>query len=526
MKKAFTIIRVSSEDQLKGYGPDNQWEDDIVPNAGSLGLEVEEKYRRVIQESATTWERTKYAGAFREAMALHSNGEIQALLFPRVDRETRFIFGSVTLLAEALKTGLDVYFARERLFLDPKDPEAVERYLNKAQQAQSYVETVKVNTMRAKRKMAQQGKLPTGTGKGLYGYKWEKETKKRVAIEFEVMIVQKVFNLYDKGMSRFKIAEMLNAQGITTKAGGFWHPLTIGRMLTNPAYIGVTYFGRRTGSRKTELKWQPKDKWILLPDTTPAIISHDLFERVQQRLKTRKELSEATTHREYLLTGHVVCADCGSPVVGSCLSRHHRYYHCRATQPTAAAPKRCNARYIRADFLEQVVWEKVREVLQKPQTVLEIHHVVEDQATEDNNISIIDEQIAALQRKLKQYPSQEKRLVTLFRYGQVNEDNVLDELNRLKVEWESTEQKLAELEAAKEASGQSFKIEAKITDFCNTVGANIDTFNLKEKRLALDALAIKVRARKDYVEIKGSIPVKLESSKAPENVTTTVRTWA
>ena len=487
MKKAFTIIRVSSEDQLKGYGPDNQWEDDIMPNASSLGLEVEEKYRRVIQESATTWERTKYASAFREAMTLHGRGEIQALLFPRVDRETRFIFGSVTLLAEALKTGLDVYFARERLFLDPKDPEAVERYLNKAQQAQSYVETVKVNTMRAKRKMAQQGKLPTGTGKGLYGYKWDKETKKRVPIEFEVMIAQKVFNLYDNGMSRFKIAEMLNAQGITTKAGGFWHPLTIHRMLTNPDYIGVTYFGRRAGSRKTELKWQLKDKWILLPETTPAIISHDLFERVQQRLKACKELSEASPHREYLLTGH--------------------------------------ARYIRADFLEQVVWQKVCEVLQNPQTVLEIHQVAEDQAAEDNDISIVDEQMAALRRKLKQYPAQEKRLVTLFRYGQVNEDNVLDELNRLKVEWEATERKLAELEAAKEASGRSFKIEAKITDFCNTVGANLDTFNLEEKRLALDTLAIKVFARKDYVEISGSIPVKLESSKAPENVTTIEQTW-
>ena len=165
------------------------------------------------------------------------------------------------------------------------------------------------------------------------------------------------------------------------------------------------------------------------------------------------------------------------------------------------------------------------EVLQNPQTVLEIHQVAEDQAAEDNDISIVDEQMAALRRKLKQYPAQEKRLVTLFRYGQVNEDNVLDELNRLKVEWEATERKLAELEAAKEASGRSFKIEAKITDFCNTVGANLDTFNLEEKRLALDALAIKVFARKDYVEIRGSIPVKLKSSKAPENVTTVEQTW-
>ena len=53
MKKAFTIIRVSGKDQLKGNGPDAQWEDDVLPNAPGLELEVNEEYRRVIQESAS-----------------------------------------------------------------------------------------------------------------------------------------------------------------------------------------------------------------------------------------------------------------------------------------------------------------------------------------------------------------------------------------------------------------------------------------------------------------------------------------
>ena len=58
MNNAFVIIRVSAEDQLKGYGPDVQWEDDILPVVPVLGLTVSETYRRVIQESATGWERT------------------------------------------------------------------------------------------------------------------------------------------------------------------------------------------------------------------------------------------------------------------------------------------------------------------------------------------------------------------------------------------------------------------------------------------------------------------------------------
>lgn len=45
MLKAFVIIRLSTEDQLKGYGADVQWEDDMLPNAPKLGLEVHESHR-------------------------------------------------------------------------------------------------------------------------------------------------------------------------------------------------------------------------------------------------------------------------------------------------------------------------------------------------------------------------------------------------------------------------------------------------------------------------------------------------
>ena len=70
MKKTFTIIRVSGEDQLKGYGPDSQWTDDVVPNALLLGLQVSEDLRRIIQESATGWYRGKFEAAVREALNL------------------------------------------------------------------------------------------------------------------------------------------------------------------------------------------------------------------------------------------------------------------------------------------------------------------------------------------------------------------------------------------------------------------------------------------------------------------------
>ena len=180
MKKTFTVIRVSAEDQLKGYGPDIQWEDDVLPNAPLLGLEVSEEYRRIIQESATGWERSKFESTIREEIDLHCQGRIQALLFPRIDRETRFIFSSAPILALALQADIEVYFARERFNLDPNDPDSVDYYMRKAVHAQEYAKVFRENTRsgimrRACGTETKPPKMPSGRGI-LYGYDYNRET--------------------------------------------------------------------------------------------------------------------------------------------------------------------------------------------------------------------------------------------------------------------------------------------------------------------------------------------------------------
>ena len=44
-------------------------------------------------------------------------------------------------------------------------------------------EKIKGRTMRGKRTRAMRGELPQGTGVGMYGYEWNKESKKRDIIK-------------------------------------------------------------------------------------------------------------------------------------------------------------------------------------------------------------------------------------------------------------------------------------------------------------------------------------------------------
>jgi site-specific DNA recombinase len=527
MKRAFVIIRLSTQDQLKGYGADVQWEDDVLSNASLLGLTVSETNRRVIQESAKSWERTKFETAVREVLSLYQNGRVEALLFPRVDRETRFLFGSVSLLAEALRAGIPVYFAREKLSLDPNDPESVERYLNKATQSQAYIDTMKTNTLQAKAKLLRKGILPQGTGIGLYGFNWNKKNKKRIPLNYEVKAVQKAFTMRDEGIGFFNIAKNLNNQGILTKSGSKWYPFTVRRMLTNPAYIGLTYFGKTSGSKKTKLSLRDEKDWKLLPDVTPQIIDEELFWRVQEKIKRSKEMHAALPHREYLLTGHIVCMECGSPVVGACLSRKHRYYHCRNTSPTSVKGKACNARYIRADYIEDMVWKNVRDILENPEVIItELKRQADEHSKQSLKESYSDKEIVKLEKKIRNYGKQERQLISLLGHGEVTKDYVLDEINRLKNECQADEQELQRIKEAKDRLSYIADAEIKLNEFCQRVRHNLRSATIQDKRLALEALDIRITASNQRMDIKGIVPVEFPTSPSSTDVTTIAQTSA
>ena len=382
--------------------------------------------------------------------------------------------------------------------------------------------------MRGKAAYVKMGKLPTGTGKGLYGYKWDSKSKKRIILEHEAKVVEKIFTMLADGISCFNIARTLNDQAVPTKTGGKWHPRTIQNQAVNPAYMGITYYGRTRGSRKTKLVKQVKSNWDLLPDTTPPVISKELFDRVQEIRQRDRDLHRAKAKHDYLLRGHTLCGYCSSPLVGSFMNHRFRYYHCRGTYPTATREKRCNARYIRADYLEDITWESIKKVLAKPEIVLAS---ISEQLESELNTpgTSLDKEIQKLKRRLRSYNPQEKRLIQLLRYEEVTQDAVLDEINQLKKERESDEQKLENYVFTKERIASLEDAELKLKDYCQQLGKDLDNATFQDKRSILEMLAIKVTATPEQINIQGVIPLdttSTQSSGSSPSLLTTGRTWA
>jgi|GEM_PF-698673 len=524
MKRTFTIVRVSAEDQLKGYGPEVQWQDDVLPNAPLLELTVSEAYRRVIQESATGWERSKFEVAVREALTLYGRGEIEALLFPRVDRETRFIFGSFPLLAEVVKCGLRVYFAREKLALDPNDPESIERYLTKATQAQAYVDTLKINTSRGRRARVARGKIPNG--RHGYGFTYvpgrnNNEGIRKINEAEAEWIRQWVRWILEDNMKMDAITMRMRALKVPTASGkGIWRSSTIHGILTNPAIMGKTYAYTYTykvvetadGKKRKKLVRTPQDQWVELPGATPALISEEQFNAVQDKLSRNKFLAPRKAKHQFLLSGHVFCRfdnrrfrGKGQRVRSKKNPHYVYYYHCPC-KDRIVSPDPCPNRRWNADKLEALAWREIETLLSKPEVVLSSLEETQENIGQEEYLK---QELNNVEVALKTIYKDQENLLRQSLMG-FPEEIVIAENKKYNQERADLLKRKAELEANIEGIKQAKVNVVSIERFCEMIKKSLVNLTFEDKRLALDALGIKVWVKGDEVVIEGLIPISEE----------------
>jgi site-specific DNA recombinase len=357
------------------------------------------------------------------------------------------------------------------------------------------VEKIRERTSRGKTARLKEGQLPTGTGIGAYGYQWDKPTKKRVIVPEEADIVRRIFSMILQGRSLSQIAKSLNEDGITTKAGLSWCHTTVRRTATNPIYAGETYYGRRKRVGKNKVQALERDKWISLPDVTPAIINKATFDTAQEALQ-RTHPQTRKTESTYFLTGLMFCPECGSPICGATLNGKYRYYRCRGTMPTRTRAAICNAKYIRADEVEPYVWDRFANLVSSPLTVLSTFtDLGYDSSKRANMVPIIDKQLKALHNRLKTYEPRERKLYNILHKPQVTEEYVLDAVDKLKNQQQEDKRQIDELLDLRKQQAQVTKINVTLSKYSEdlkaAMSANLST---TQKRQFLQAYEVRVTA--------------------------------
>jgi len=388
-------------------------------------------------------------------------------------------------------------------------------------------EKIRERTIRGKRAKAKQGKIPSGSHARLYGYDYipvrEENGGRRAINEDEAAWARRMFEwLVEDGLSVCAITKRLRTLGVPTPSGrGYWIKSTVAKMLKNTAYIGKTYaFTVTYGEPKTRMKpdtkrknsgaiARPRDEWIEMPKATPPIISEKLFEAAQNKLNQNRKFAVRNTRHEYLLHGLVRCRSCGRGYWGYVSVKHRgekryeaRRYRCSGTQ-SIVTPVKCSNCSYNAQKLESLVWTQVEDILSHPEVVIA---EIERRQEEASRLGSLEIELDIVKRRLAELDKEQQQLLdwALKGFPEETVDKTNKRINETRCELIETRTKLEE--QVEITQKQQVNID-KIEYFCDLVKSNIKLLTYENKRLALEALDIKVWIDGKSIEITGVIPV-------------------
>jgi site-specific DNA recombinase len=253
-----------------------------------------------------------------------------------------------------------------------------------------------------------QGQWPGGHT--LYGYRWlHKEQRWEVILE-EAKVIRHIYDLYlNKKIGILPIALQLNKEGYHPRSGALWRFGTVHEVLTHPGYKGQHYLG--------------------LP--MPVIIDEDTWRQAQQRRVNARRVR--SNIRGWLLQGMCICGQCGH--VLQCVQKRGekaRYYVCRGrlARNHLDGGARCTMRWIRADRLEWAVWNKVKAVLNDPNTLAQC--VTKALSDLEERRAQMGTQVLSMDREIEALRTKKERLGIAFADGTIKEETYKLKLRQLK----------------------------------------------------------------------------------------------
>jgi DNA invertase Pin-like site-specific DNA recombinase len=352
--------------------------------------------------------------------------------------------------------------------------------------------------------------------------------------EREAELVRYMFETYaSKQIGLDRIAKRLEDMGAITKTGKkLWRRSFLKTVLCNETYLGVKYFNtmriiREYANPIYDIKHSTKktikrgrEDWIGVE--VPAIISRELFDRVQERLKDNRKRYRNPKQTQ-LLSTLVRCGCCGGSVYayrrwvrskrkGPPCVRHSVAYKCnwrfrQQLHSSNSQIERCTSREIKGGLLEGRVLAMVKETMLDPTRLRACMDFFREDAAEaelrlENELKAIAGRLAALQE-------QKRRIVDLYASGDLSRDGYVAknrELDGLIETLKARNEELADNTALLRKTGA---IDTAIAQYCE--GARMrfqrctDPASMRQFMLHYVEKVVHLNGK---VSLHGQVPVK------------------
>ena len=222
-----------------------------------------------------------------------------------------------------------------------------------------------------------------------------------------------------------------------------WHRTTIQRMLTNKIYTWELIQNQWTQTRKERKKvLKPESEWII--SECPKIISEEMYQMAQKQLDKNKTYSKRNTKKshDYMLSSLVQDKNTGFTYVWYTWSKGTKNYrlNVRNKAKDYVAPK-----WISANKIEPVIWEKIYKVLRNPQLIIQELEQIESMSSSRN----IEWEIALIDKNKQKTRNHSKQLLSLLKdWGNIPLEDIKEMIaeNQTTIsKLETEEQKLKKL---------------------------------------------------------------------------------
>lgn len=330
--------------------------------------------------------RTADRPEFQRLIADSEKRLFDAVLVWKLDRFSRDRYDSALYKHLLRKNGVKVISAKENI---SEGPEGIilEAML------EGYAEYYSAELSQKIRRGQQENALKCKSNGGVipFGYRIDPKERTFVIDPEEAPIVKEVFSRYAAGEPMADIVVSLNERGIKSHDGKEFRISVTGFMLKNRKYIG-------------EYKYAD----VVVPGGMPAIISEELFERVQRRMVTNQIVSsKSKAVEEYLLTTKIFCGNCGKMMAGESgyggKNKIYLYYKCGGAKRREGCT---NRKGLRKNWIEKVA------VMLTVQRVLSDDAVIERIA--DAIVALQDQEDPMLPAMRKQLKDCEKGIENLL----------------------------------------------------------------------------------------------------------------
>jgi site-specific DNA recombinase len=443
------------------------------------------------------------------------------------DRLARKFAYQALLIEELARCGVRVEFVKGPRGDSPEDQLLIQfqgmfAEYEKAQLAERY--------RRGKAWRAKTGSVNVLSG-APFGYRYVRKTPESGACyevaEHEAVLVAEMFRRYaDDSASIADLRRWLTDQGVRTRTGKErWDRSVIWGMLRNPAYAGTAVFGKtqavhepaglnrtarlagRTVPRQGRTLDRPKEEWTGIP--VPAIVDEETFSRAQQRLADNKRFAARNTKVPSLLQGLAACASCGYGYYRTSATTARKkiyYYRCLGSDDYRYEGGRvCQNKPVRADYLDEVVWDHVTALLADPALIrAEIVKRIERARTSDP----VTRKRGQLEQALAKTAASTAALITALAEQLITIDELRSRMPDLRARETNLKNQIAALDAQAADRDAYLKLAGDLEGFLARLRGNAAAASTEDRQRVLRAVVQDVLVGPEKITIRHRIPVR------------------